>query len=102
MPLTHSERVLRGQIAAHESWSRTDDRSARTANARTAFLDKFEKQVDPDGKLAPAERAQRAEHARKAHFKRLALASAKARRRRSTDRKAVVEARIAELDGGAA
>ena len=80
--LTPAERSLRGQIAAHESWARTDDPSARTANARKAMLDKFETQVDPDGKLTPAERAKRAEHARKAYFKRLALKSARARRRR--------------------
>ncbi|MDO0977176.1 hypothetical protein [Mycolicibacterium frederiksbergense] len=59
------------------------------------MLDKFEQQVDPDGTLQPAERAQRAEHARKAYFKRLALKSAQARRRRS-----VVSERLAELDGG--
>jgi hypothetical protein len=80
--LTPAERSLRAQIAAHESWAQTADRSARTANARRAMLDKFERQVDPDGVLPPAERAQRAEHARKAHFKRLALKSAQARRRR--------------------
>jgi hypothetical protein len=79
--LTQSERTIRAQIAAHESWAHTEDRAARTANARKAMLDKFERQVDPDGKLAPAERAKRAEHARKAHFKRLALKSARARRR---------------------
>jgi hypothetical protein len=78
-------RSLRAQIAAHESWARTPDRSARTANARKAMLDKFERQVDPDGKLPPAERAKRAEHARKAHFKRLALKSAQARLRRGGD-----------------
>ncbi|ORB26680.1 hypothetical protein BST38_25530 [Mycolicibacterium parafortuitum] len=88
---------MRSQIAAHESWAQTENRAARTANARRALLDKFEKQVDPDGTLPPAERAKRAEHARKAYFKRLALKSAQARRRRS----AVAE-RIAELDGGAA
>ncbi|AXO25807.1 hypothetical protein BB734_07635 [Mycobacterium avium subsp. hominissuis] len=74
---------MRSQIAAHESWARTPDRSARTANARKAMLDKFEHQVDPDGTLPAAERARRAEHARKAHFKRLALKSARARRRRA-------------------
>ena len=58
------------------------DRAARTANARKAMLDKFERQVDPNGTLAQAERAKRAEHARKAYFKRLALKSAQARRRR--------------------
>lgn len=42
---------------------------------------KFELEVDPEGILLPAERALRAEHLRKAHFQRLALASARARRR---------------------
>jgi hypothetical protein len=41
--------------------------------------------VDPDGTLTPQARAQRAEHARKAYFQRLALKSAQARRAR-TDR----------------
>ncbi|OMC09147.1 hypothetical protein A5734_27840 [Mycolicibacterium fortuitum] len=74
---------MRSQIAAHESWAHTEDRSARTANARKALLDKFEQEVDPDGVLTPAERAKRAEHARKAYFARLALKSAQARRRRA-------------------
>jgi hypothetical protein len=82
MTLTHSERTLRSQIAAHESWAHCEDRTARTAPARRAMLDKFEKQVDPDGTLLPAERAKRAENARKAHYKRLALKSAQGRRRR--------------------
>jgi hypothetical protein len=86
--LTPTERRLRAQIAAEESWAQTADRSARTANARKAMLDKFETQVDPEGKLSPAERAVRAEHARKAHFKRLALKSAQARRRRGGDNNA--------------
>lgn len=81
-PLTAEERRLRAQIAAHDSWALTEDRSARTAPARKALLDKFEHQVDPDGVLTPAERAIRAEHARKAHFKRLALKSAMVRRRK--------------------
>jgi hypothetical protein len=79
--LTPAERSIRAQIAAHDSWAHTEDRSARTANARKAALDKFERQVDPDNELSPAERAKRAEHLRKAHFKRMSLASARARRR---------------------
>lgn len=75
-----SERKLIAQIAAHESWARTADRTARTAKAREGFLKRFEDEVDPDRKLEPAERARRAEHARKAYFARLALKSAKARR----------------------
>lgn len=82
MTLTPAERTMRAQIAAHESWARTPDRSARTAAARRAALDRFEHQVDPDGKLTPQERALRAEHARKAHMQRMALKSAQARRRR--------------------
>jgi hypothetical protein len=79
--LTPTERSLRAQIAAHESWANTEGRSARTAKARKAALDKFERQVDPNNELSPAERAKRAEHARLAHFKRMALKSAQARRR---------------------
>jgi hypothetical protein len=43
-------------------------------------MDRFEREVDPDGELPIEERQRRAEHARKAYFLRLALASAKARR----------------------
>jgi hypothetical protein len=82
VPLSRSERALRAQIAAHTSWANTEDRAARTEKARKAALDRFEHEVDPDGKLTPAERAKRAEHARKAYFARLALKSAQSRRRR--------------------
>ena len=78
--MPQSRRQLLGSIGAHESWARTTDFPARTAHARAAFLDRFEREVDPDGTLPPAERAIRAEHARKAYFKRLALKSAEARR----------------------
>ena len=74
--LSPSEKTLRAQIAAHESWARTEDRAARTANARKAAMDRFEREVDPNGELTPQERAKRAEHARKAYFARLALRSA--------------------------
>ena len=72
-------RALIGRANAHEKWARCPDRSAATAPARAAFMDKFEKQVDPDGVLSPAERAIRASHARKAYFTRLAAKSAQAR-----------------------
>jgi hypothetical protein len=81
--LTPPERSLRGQIAAHESWSRTEDRTARTAKAHQALEDKFLRQVDPDGLLPPAERAKRAANARQAHYARMALKSAQARRRKA-------------------
>lgn len=70
---------LGAQIAAHESWARTANRAARTAPARAAMQARFEQLVDPDGSLPPAVRAQMAESAKKAHYRRLALKSAKAR-----------------------
>jgi hypothetical protein len=83
---TGAERRIAAQIAAHESWAQTENRSARTLPARNALLDKFEKQVDPDGTLLPAERAKRAENARSAHYRRMALKSAQVRRRRAATR----------------
>lgn len=93
---TAQERRLASQIAAHESWANTSDRTARTAPARAAMLARFEREVDPDGTLPPAERASRAEHKRKAYFQRLALKSARARRR-SAELSAEAAEALAEL-----
>jgi hypothetical protein len=60
-------------IAAHLSWAKTADRTARTANGRAALEAKFLAQADGD----PI----RAEHYRRAYYKQLALKSARARRR---------------------
>lgn len=84
MPLSPAEKSIRGAIGAHISWAQTEDRTARTARAREAFSERFEREVDPDGVLTPAERAKRAEHARKAYFKRLSLKSSQARQRRAS------------------
>lgn len=80
--LTPAERRLRGKLASYESWAKTPDRSARTAPGRAAQLARFEKIVDPDGTMPPTARAQAAEAAKQAHYTRMALASAKARRAR--------------------
>jgi hypothetical protein len=77
-----NERILIARIAAHTSWAKTPDRAARTAAARAKFLDRFEREVDPDGKLHPLERARRAENARSAYFSSLARRSVKARRKK--------------------
>jgi hypothetical protein len=74
---------LRSQIGAHTSWAKTADRSARTAPARKALEEKFLREADPDNRLTPVERAKAAENLRKAHYKRMALKSAQARRRRN-------------------
>ncbi|MEV6388907.1 hypothetical protein [Nocardia xishanensis] len=84
---TSTERTLQARIAAHESWARTSDRAARTAKAREAMQSKFDRLVDPDGLLSPEERAYRAEHARRAHYTRLALKSAQVRRQRGRNRR---------------
>jgi len=60
-----SDRSLIARIAANERWANTPDRAAATAPARQAFEARF-----PN------------ENARKAHFQRMALRSAQARRAR--------------------
>ena len=54
-------------------------------NARAGFIAKFEREADPDGVLTPKERARRADALYRAHMTRLAMASAKARRKNSGD-----------------
>ncbi len=84
------------RIAAAERWAHCDDTTAATAPARRAFDLQFERLVDPDGLLEPAERARRAGYARSAHFQRLALKSAQSRRK-IKEATAVAEAAEAEL-----
>jgi hypothetical protein len=77
-----AERRLRARLASDMSWGRTGDRAARTAPARAAALERFERQAEDlaGHPLEPADRVLRAESLRKAYFARLAYASAKARR----------------------
>ena len=72
------EMSRRGRIGAYARLAKHDAREM-TAAGRAAFLDKFEREVDPDGMLPEEERRRRAEYAKKAHFSRLARLSAKAR-----------------------
>jgi hypothetical protein len=69
--------------AAHESWARTADRTARTAPGRTGFLARFEREARE--RLGPnaSDRAvaEAAESARKAYYVRLSAAGVAARRR---------------------
>ena len=78
--LSPSGTSLRHRMAAHVMHSRHDSREV-TAKARAAFMDRFEREVDPDRLLPEAERRRRAEHARRAYFTGLALKSARARRK---------------------
>ncbi len=72
--------MLQGRLGAYTRWANGADGVEATAAARKAFLGKFERQVDPDGTLAPAEREKRAAAARKAHYARMSLARWKKRR----------------------
>jgi hypothetical protein len=97
--MTNSDRALIARIAAHERWARTADRSAATAACRKAFLDRFEAEVDPDGKLDPTVRARLADNKRRAYFQRLALRGAQARRKatNAADEADKVEAEIVDI-----
>ena len=78
--MTSQERQARARLAAHAMHSQHDSRQT-TQRARKAFLDRFEREVDPDCLLPPDERARRASQARSSYFVALALKSAQARRR---------------------
>ena len=77
--LSPSVRSLRARLAAHSLHSKRDSRET-TAGGRAAFLARFEREVDPDNALDPAERRRRADQARRAYFTRLSLAAVEARR----------------------
>lgn len=80
--LNAEQRSLRATIASNTSWANTTDRTGRTAAARRAFIEQFERKVDPDGVMTPKDRAKAAEHARRVHYARLAYLSSRARQRR--------------------
>lgn len=80
-----SDRVLRGRVGAYRRWARTEDRTAATAPARSAFMRRFELAVDPDGRLAPHERATRADFARRAYMAELSRRRVATRRRRKKE-----------------
>jgi hypothetical protein len=79
--MTREQRRRRARIAAHASWAKTADRTARTSPGTKAFLARFERQVDPDGMLPQDTREAMARHARTAYMLQLAAKSAKARQR---------------------
>jgi len=80
--LTPEERTLRARIGAQALHAKHDAK-VTTAKARETFLQRFELEVDPDGLLDPAERATRAEHAKRSYFLNLAYLSARARKKAS-------------------
>lgn len=89
LSLTPAERSLRARAAAYALHSQG---GTSTEAATAAQLARFDRQVDPDGSLDPAERARRARFALKSHMASLSLKAsrAKARQRR---RELLAEAR---------
>lgn len=76
-PRGHPDNALIASLASDVSWAKTEDRSARTRKAREAFNARFLAEADGD----PV----RAEHLRRAYYKRLALRGIQARRRKRSD-----------------
>lgn len=77
-----ADRTLRARLAAHSQWAKEKDPTARTAKARKAAADRFVKQareLHPDGDDELIART--AEHLSKAHYARMGMASAAARRK---------------------
>jgi len=85
--LSPKEASLRARIGAFAQHAKHDPRQTTVA-ARTAFDQRFIQQVDPNGELAPEERARRADAARRQYF--TALAFRRARKRSAAVRFEVV------------
>jgi hypothetical protein len=79
--MTPEQRRLRAQIAANTRWSR-EDPLPTAIRGQAGLTAKFEREIRSEfPNLPDHEVARRVESARKAHFARLALKSAKARSR---------------------
>jgi hypothetical protein len=76
--LTPTQRTLRARAAAYALHAQG---GTSTKAGTTAFLARFEKQVDPDCILRPEERARRATFARKSYMAVLALKASRAKTR---------------------
>ena len=80
--LTPSQRSQQARMAADKSWAYTVVPAERTEEARKSFLSRFDREVDPEGTLDPEIRRRLAHHAKRAHFRGMALKSSIARQRR--------------------
>lgn len=78
-----AQRELAASIGALTRWSRTpgDARRQALAPARKGMRAKWEQEADPEGVLSPQDLDEAVERLKKAHYRRMALASLKSRRR---------------------
>jgi hypothetical protein len=74
---------LAGRVGGLRSWSKAQNRTARTQPARDAFRQRFYDEV-PAEVTDPDERKLLAETAIRAHYAEMALKSARARRRKAS------------------
>jgi hypothetical protein len=87
MAESSTERSLHAQHASLIHWSQVENRTAATRAMREGLTRKWEREIDPDGKLPPAELAKRVEMRRKAHMAEMTRRSIKARRERAAAKK---------------
>jgi hypothetical protein len=89
MTYSAAQRVLRAKLGGLQTAA---NGTGTTTAAREKFLSRFDDEVDADRVLSPAERARRAEAARKAYMTRLALKSSISRAKKKEARRVRVKA----------
>ncbi|MBX7264955.1 hypothetical protein KIF24_02040 [Micromonospora sp. Llam7] len=79
--LPASQRSLAGAIGVLHRWARTtsEQRTAALGPANEGRRRRLEQQADPEGVLSPEDLAAAVDRLRRAHMRKAALASAKAR-----------------------
>lgn len=77
--LTPEQRSLRSRMAAACLHAEGKTNTAAATRSSPASVEYWANKIDPDGALPEAVRLKRAEHARRAHMLKLALASSRAR-----------------------
>jgi len=82
--VTPEQRRLRAKIAANTRWSKPMARADQADAARAAIFARLERQVDPHGTLAPAERDELVQAAARALSARLCSAKVRKRQRRAS------------------
>lgn len=73
--MTDRDRAYWGTVGALESWARTKNRAARTANGHAASpgsVDYWLARVDPDGEMSAEDREKAARNKQRAYMRRLA------------------------------
>lgn len=86
--MTPEQRRLRAQIAANTRWSQPMARADQAEAARSALYARLEREVDPDGKLSPYERAALVRAAARGMSARMHAAKARIRLRDNACREA--------------